>query len=458
MSPVSNTRRFSPVARVAGSLALAVLTGIALARAADGDLDPAFGGGVAYAHWATLSTTRVQLAVDPAGAVFVTAAATASGSFDYRFAAAKFRADGSADSSFGFQGLRTIQIDLVEEGADIALGAFVLPGSRLMMLGTAEMPGNASAPALVRLTAAGNADPAFGSNGRRVIASAPWPLADIDIRFVARQRDGKVLFGGWGDTAPQQRSAIVLRVDAEGVPDPAFGDAGWASLPVPWPSQFKSIALDADARIVLAGWDGDLSNTAHVPLLARFLPDGSPDASFGIGTGYVRLVDVPSAPPQGGWISNALAADRDGSLLLALTVDEDLDGMAAGIVRVRANGTLDTGFGIGGLRPLDLENGTRIDALALRGDGRILATGKIQPTGGGTDVLVARLRANGSLDPGFDGNGVVRFELGPDTDMASALAFSAGKPVIAGYADRGTDFDAFALRLQSDYLFVDSFD
>lgn len=458
MSHVSNTRRFSPAPRLAVSLPLALLACIGLARAADGDLDPGFDGGVAYAHWATLTTTRVQLAVDPAGAVFVTAAARANGTSDYRFAAAKFRADGSADDSFGFQGLRTVQIDLVDEGADIALGAFVLPGSRLMMLGTAEVPGNAYAPALVRLTAAGNADPAFGSEGRRVIASAPWPLADLDIRFVARQRDGMYLFGGWGDTAPQQRSAIVLRVDADGTPDPAFGDAGWASLPVPWPSQFKSIALDADARIVLAGWDGDLSNTAHVPLLARFLPDGSPDASFGLGTGYVRLVNVPSAPPQGGWISNALAADRDGSLLLSLTVDEDLDAMDAGIVRVRADGTLDTSFGIGGLRPLDLENGTRIDALAVRGDGRVLATGMIQPTGGGTDVLVARLRANGSLDPGFDGNGVVRFAVGTGADVASAIGFSSGKPVIAGYAERGGDFDAFALRLQSDFLFFDSFD
>lgn len=454
MSHLGNTRRWSPVRHWAGSFALAALACSGLAPAADGDLDPTFGGGVAYAHWATLSTTRVQLAVDPTGPVFVTAAATVSGTVDYRFAAAKFRADGSADFGFGFQGLRTIQFDLVEGGTDLALGAFVLPGSRLMMLGTAEVPGGDDAPAMVRLSAAGNADPAFGSDGRRVITSAPWPLGDIKIRFVAHQRDGKYLFGGWCDTAPQQRSAIVLRVDAGGVPDPTFGDAGWAALPVPWPSQFKSIALDGDDRIVLAGWDGDLSNTAHVPLLARFLSDGSPDASFGIGTGYVRLVDVPSAPPQGGWISNALAADRDGSLLLALTVDEDLDSMDGGIVRVRADGTLDTTFGVAGLRRIDLENGSRIDALAVRGDGRIVATGFINHTGGGRDVLVARLDADGSLDNGFDGNGVVRYELDPQTDTATALGFSGGKPLIAGYAQRGGDWDAFALRLQSDLIFA----
>ena len=125
---------------------------------------------------------------------------------------------------------------------------------------------------------------------------------------------------------------------------------------------------------------------------------------------------------------------------------------------MRANGTLDTAFGNAGLRPLDLENGVFIDALAVRSDGRILAAGTIQPTGGGRDVLVARLRANGNLDTGFDGNGVARYMLASDSDRAQAIVSSAGRPVIAGYAIRGADMDGFALRLQSDLVFTDGMD
>lgn len=425
------------------------------ARAADGDPDPAFSGGFAFADWALAAGTQTHLATDAMGAVFVATTVRAASGFDREFAVAKFRADGTLDPGFGFFGLRTVDFDLVAEGFDQLHGVRVLAGNRLMLLGAAEVAGNAYVPALVRLTAAGNADPAFGSGGRRVITTAPWPLADIELPLVAHQPDGKHLFGGWCDDGPSQRSAVVLRVDADGEPDPGFGDGGWASLPVPWPSRFSSIAVDRAGRIVLAGFDGDLSNDPHVPLLARFLPNGSPDLGFGIGTGYVRLTSVPLAPPQGGWLGRALAADRDDSLLLSLTIDEDMDAMDGGIVRVNADGTLDTAFGVNGLRRIDPENGARIDALAVRSDGRIVATGFIDHTGGSRDVLVARLHADGDLDTAFDGNGLVRFELDPQSDGATALGFSAGKPLLAGYAQRAGDWDAFALRLQSDLIFAD---
>jgi uncharacterized delta-60 repeat protein len=288
-----------------------------------------------------------------------------------------------------------------------------------------------------------------------VITNSPWAIEGLDLVATARQRDGKFVFGGWCDNCPGARAAVVLRVDANGDPDPEFSTDGWASLAVPERTRLESIAIDPAGRIVLAGFDGDLAGDPHAPVLARFLPDGSADTSFGIGTGYVRLTNIPNAPPQGGWLGRTIAADRDGSLLLSMTIDEDMDAMHAGVVRVRENGTLDTTFGNAGLRPLDLENGVVIEALAVRSDGHILAAGSISHTGGSRDVLVARLRADGSLDSGFDGNGVVRHALDVQTDGAYALAFSAGRPVIAGIAQRGGSWDGFAIRMQSDLIFSD---
>lgn len=429
-----------------------------VASAADGDLDPGFANGnAAFADWGTHASRDAHVAVDPAGNVFV-AATTSSPTGNRMFAAAKFRPDGSAHTGFGFLGQRTVDFDLVADGFDLLHGTYALADSRLMLLGTAEIPGNAYAPAMARLTAAGNVDAAFGVGGKRVITSSPWAIEGLDLVATARQRDGKFVFGGWCSNCPGPRGALVLRVDANGDPDPGFGTDGWASLPVPERTRLESIAIDPSGRIVLAGFDGDLAGEPHVPVLARFLPDGGADTSFGIGTGYVRLTAVPAAPPQGGWLGRAVAADRDGSLLLSLTIDEDMDAMRAGIVRVRGNGTLDTDFGNAGLRPLDLENGVVIDALALRSDGRIMAAGSIGHTGGSRDVLVARLRADGSLDPGFDGNGVVRHELDAQTDRACALAFAAGRPLVAGFAQRGNSWDGFAIRLQSDLIFTDGLD
>lgn len=448
--------------RPAGSIGLrcttacmSLLFGTA-ACAADGALDTTFSGdGVAWASWSLPMTGAARIAPAADGRLVVAASVSDGGNRD--FAAARLLRNGATDIAFGFFGLRTVGIDLIADGRDNLLGAFVLAEARTMLLGTAEAPGGAQIPALVRLTAAGNADASFGSDGRRVIGSAPWPLPDVSIEAVARQRDGHYVFAGTCRNCPGERAAVVLRVDADGVADAAFGDGGWTSLPLPPATHVEDIAIDAQGRIVLAGYEGDPASDDHNPVLARFLPDGSPDAAFGVGIGYVRLTGIASAP-VGGWMGHALAPDRDDSLLLALATDEDRDSLRAGIVRVRANGSRDMAFGSGGLLLVDLENGTQLDALALQSDRRIVAAGLISHSGSGQDVFVLRALADGSLDTSFDGNGIVRHSLDAQTDRAHALALSDGRPLIAGLARRDDSWDGFALRLSSDLIFADGLD
>ena len=430
--------------------------GITSAFAADGALDPGFSSdGLAWATWPRPATGTARIALGADGRIVV--AATVADAANRDFAAARFSREGAVDTAFGFLGLRTVGIDLVAEGRDTLLGAFVLADSRTMLLGTAQAPDGAAIPALVRLTAAGNADASFGSDGRRVIGTAPWPLPDVSIAAVARQADGYYVFAGHCRDCPGDRAAVALRVDAEGIVDASFGDGGWASLALPPATHVEDVAIDPQGRVVLAGYEGDPANDDHNPVIARFLPDGSADPTFGAGIGYVRLTGIADAP-VGGWMGHALAPDRDGSLLLALATDEDRDSLRAGIVRVRSNGTRDTGFAAAGLRLLDLENGATIDALTLQGDGRILAAGSINHTGSGRDVLVARLRADGNFDSSFDGNGLVRHALDAQTDRAFALALSDGRPLIAGLAQRGDSWDGFAIRLSADLIFADGLD
>lgn len=435
---------------------LLLLLFAAAARAADGDLDGTFSAdGVAWASWSLSMTGAARIAVGTDGRIVV--AATVADDVNRDFAAARFLRDGTTDTAFGFFGLRTIGIDLIADGRDTLLGAFALTDARTMLLGTAQAPDGARIPALVRLTAAGNADASFGSNGRRVIASAPWPLPDVSIEAVARQSDGRYVFAGTCRNCPGTRAAITLRVDSAGVADASFGDGGWASLALPLATHIEDVTIDAQGRIVLAGYEGDPANDDHNPLIARFLPDGSADPAFGAGVGYVRLTGIANAP-VGGWMGRALVADRDGSLLLALATDEDRDALRAGIVRVRANGSRDTAFGNGGLLLVDLENGTQLDALALLGDRRIVAAGRISHSGSGEDVFALRALADGTLDASFDGNGVVRHSLDAQTDRASALLLSDGRPLIAGIAQRGDSWDGFAMRLASDPIFADGLD
>src|SRR5690606_11769398 len=134
---------------VAARRAIACLAAFASAATwADGGLDASFNGGFAFADWVSTASRPMHLVVNASGRVVVTTTVRESGGNNYMFAAARFRTDGTLDPAFGYLGLRTLEFDLVDEGFDLLHGARALPGGALMLLGTAEVPGNAYAPAM----------------------------------------------------------------------------------------------------------------------------------------------------------------------------------------------------------------------------------------------------------------------------------------------------------------------
>jgi beta-propeller uncharacterized protein DUF5122 len=125
------------------------------------------------------------------------------------------------------------------------------------------------------------------------------------------------------------------------------------------------------------------------------------------------------------------------------------------IVRANVDGSLDTTFADGGFLDMEREEGSDMRAVAIRSDRRILVAGTIDHTGGGFDHYIGRLLPDGTLDPGFDGNGVIRIDVVEgETDSGRAITFSAGRPVIAGSGGGDLEF-ATVVRLQSDLIFAD---
>jgi len=134
--------------RLAGSIGqrwatacVSLLFGTA-ACAADGALDTTFSGdGVAWASWSLPMTGAARIAPAADGRLVV--AASVSDGVNRDFAAARFLRNGATDIAFGLFGLRTVGIDLIADGRDNLLGAFVLADARTMLLGTAQAPGGA---------------------------------------------------------------------------------------------------------------------------------------------------------------------------------------------------------------------------------------------------------------------------------------------------------------------------
>lgn len=427
------------------------------AQADDGDPDPTFSGdGIAFADWAGGPVLETRVAVDAQGSVLVGGTITRTGN-NRDFAIARLHGNGAIDTSFGFWGYRTAGFDLVEAGADTLMGIFPLADGKLMLLGRAEVEDEivaAAHAAMMRLTAAGDVDTSFYGDGRIVYDPHLWPNATVYLRAVARQPDGKYLFGGYCVSCVGTYSAVVLRINVNGTRDASFGTSGWSAVPTPNTSdpRLGALHVDAQGRIVLGGTRSIGGGGRHA-LVVRLMPNGSADASFGVdGNGLSQPV-LPAAA-QAGWNVTSLASAGDGSLYLGVSNYGPINGgNLGGVARLAANGSLDTSYGTSGLRELTRENGSRIEAIALRSDGRLLAAGSIDHTGGGRDFYVARLLPGGGLDPDFDGNGVARYEITATQDDALAMTFASGKPVIAGHT-YAADSSAAILRLQSDQIFA----
>lgn len=186
--------------------------------------------------------------------------------------------------------------------------------------------------------------------------------------------------------------------------------------------------MQPDGRILVAGYaTGDFG-------LARFTADGALDPTFGVGgkvvTDIGSLNDYPST----------LLLQPDGRIVVGGRIQQDTaDGGRdrAALARFGADGALDPTFGVGGkvvTRPSrDLD--TEFEDLALTSDGRIVAAGRTlnrTANPGGNDVLLARYRADGSLDPTFGGGGLVQTDFGMQKESAKAVLVRPDNGVVVG--------------------------
>jgi uncharacterized delta-60 repeat protein len=196
--------------------------------------------------------------------------------------------------------------------------------------------------------------------------------------------------------------------------------------------------------------------------------DGDPDADFG-SLGSLILPFPGDLPVAEGFID--VHALPDGKLLVSATV---LNGKTAagdfGVMRLHADGTVDTDFGDGGARIVgfDRPGSDHFDtarSLAVQPDGRILVVGEAAGGIGGLDMAVIRLTADGSLDPGFGmgGKTTVAFDLGASpqrrADQGVRIAVRPdGRIMVAGVASTAAGAQMAVVRLTTGGVLDTSFD
>ncbi|MFD9336800.1 calcium-binding protein [Streptomyces sp. NPDC060028] len=223
---------------------------------------------------------------------------------------------------------------------------------------------------------------------------------------------------------------------APGDLDPSFGPDGRVTTAFPGYAEGHDIARQADGKLVVVG----LSEAGFA--LARYNANGSLDTTFsGDGT-------TTSDFGGGSHTANAVAIQpSDGKIVVAGTTEviaEEGGGCCFfSVARYNTDGSLDTGFGNGGLVRVEEFGGSADGAdVAVQSDGKIIAAGK----GGGGGFALVRLNTNGSLDPSLGGDGAVVAGFTPASPqdaggVARGMALQPdGKIVAVGYVGN-TAFD-----------------
>jgi uncharacterized delta-60 repeat protein len=264
----------------------------------------------------------------------------------------------------------------------------------------------------------GDLDPAFGTGG---IVTTAFPVGSF-ASAVAIQADGRIVAVGAAAGSSVKGEFAVARYDNDGTLDPTFDTDGMLTTPIAGGGdEACSVAIQADGRIVVAG-----SDSRKRFAVVRYLPDGALDRSFG-GNGIVRT-NVTS----GDDVAYDMAIQRDGRIVVVGGAGSSSRSFA--VVRYRRDGTLDRTFGGDGTVLTGRGSGVA-RALVIQPDGRVVATGFNR-----FGLVVARLRADGSLDPTFGGDGWVGRVTWAIFPTAVALQPN-GKIVVGG------DWDIFRLGL-----------
>ena len=355
---------------------------------------------------------------------------------------------GGLDPTFGLGGRVTTDFNL---STDIANAVALQADGKLVVVGTTYTDNDYSGEdfALARYNPDGTIDTGFGANGR---VTTDFPGLAAVASSVLVQPDGKILVaGGAFPLFTFLGNFELARYNPDGSLDASFGDGGIVTTVFPHGSYAFALALQSDGKIVAAGTDYvDFSSEANSDTdfaIARYEPDGSPDFGFGSGgqvtTDFERLNDD----------AFAVLLRADGRIVAVGSMRDRLSDYDFAAVRYLPNGQLDTTFGTNGKTSTDFARGfDRARTAALQADGSIVAAGfAIRASGIHENFAAVRYLPDGGLDTAFGGDGKAQVSFGSCCQFANrALLQDDGRIVLVGFADtESSDSDLLLARLNA---------
>jgi uncharacterized delta-60 repeat protein len=346
------------------------------------------------------------------------------------FGIAQFLPDGSLDLSFGINGR---QATALGRSHDAARAIAVQPDGMILLAGYASV-GVYQYPmfALTRFLPNGQIDENFGENGL-VYTNFSTGEPNNRANAMVLQADGKIVLAGHTESGFNNNGFAVARYMPDGLLDSSFGNGGKVVVSLSNKTQEAfAIALQTDGKLLLAGGGSDV-------MILRLNPDGSLDSTFGNGGKIIKDFGYTNE------MANAIVQQPDGKIVVAGNINNTIEGFLA---RYLPDGSPDPSFDGNGLLVTEFGYDSKAYSLGLQNDGKILVGGS-----GDYDFVLARYLSNGFPDPDFGNYGLAKagFSGGSGNNVGRAILLEPDHDIVlAGYSFSWTsNYDLALVRFKA---------
>lgn len=267
--------------------------------------------------------------------------------------------DGTLDNSFNGTGRLLLSSGFMHQFKTVLLH----DDGRVLAVGRTDSVNFTVNVIIRRFLTDGTPDTSFGTTGTVV---TDIPDTHEYTACAAIQPDQKIVVAGTDEgSGSGLRDFFIHRYSVSGTLDSSFDTDGIASIDITDRDNANSLVLQADGKVVVAGYTDPTSTNSMV--LARLNADGSPDNTF----------DLDGILDPGIIITHnlvALAMQPDGQVLAATSVD------GAGsrnvlVMRFNPDGSFDTSFDGDGMTETDLGGEETATCMAFHPDGKIVIAG-----------------------------------------------------------------------------------
>lgn len=326
----------------------------------------------------------------------------------------RLNSNGTLDTSFGQSGIvnvSSLQFDF--DSSPLCL--FIQPDNRILVGGSIFV-GNYYDAGVIRFNEDGQVDTSFGNNGLVTIDTNNIPNTNVLEYFnsIAIQSDGKIVLGGGrtglNQTTPDIYDFLSVRLNQDGSLDQDFGSNGVVVTPDPSSTEsVQRIVINQEGEIIVMGTIFDLVDDNNYKIVvAKYSSSGVFVPSFGTN-GIVQLETNIANSNQFGYDLDILA---DGKLLISGFSRGSSVDIKMFIAKLDQNGSLDTTFSNNGiyLQNLDSFSAAIADTVILP-DASILIAGVFFNSNDENDCFLARLISENLVTNNFDKK---RFEIYPN--------------------------------------------